>query len=563
MKTMLEAGIRQAATVLLESAIRIAPAGTRDWGRAMRGELDYVESPWQGTLWALGGTSVLVKQTLISLVMPGRGGESLVPDGGLFAKSATLRKAALSIAGAFVLSALLFFAAPPFRQAFQVALRPWSFLYRAVSGNLEPGYEALARRAEARRDPEGLAFCAVRLRDSQKSARLAEEALRLDPNLIWVYAVVAMRHPELAQARAWLTQLVRWDSQNAFFYLLSAEATERAHFQRGEWTPAADEQKQAWQSAMAAAFQCSKFDDYSERVTELNRHVVPRYAFYDPYEVDTRAGINAPIFLFDNSERYAQWLLHDGEGLEKSGNREAARDKYWAVARFGQMLDAQGRNGFEHLAGTGLQAMAYQRLQASSEREGQAQEAALFAYLAAKFDVASGKHPGYPRESAFGRKTAERNAAVVEISGLMILVFCGFVVIAAAILIAGSRRGAGAAAERAKPVATIVLLASAVGLLFSSVTLYLTYRPYWYIFQTAIQNGGGVETRDLQEFLSSTQMLHGFSPRGYIVFLNALLYSGSPSFLFYVWTGVTLLGVFGLALILLRRVRGRPHVNPP
>jgi hypothetical protein len=550
---MLEMQLRQAATVLLESAIRIAPPEARDWGRAMMGELDYVKGSWAAVMWALGGASVLAKQALAFLLIPGRRGQGIVPDGGIFAKSATLRSAALALGGAFVLTGLLFFAAPPFRQAFGVALRPWLQLYRFASRNLDPGLDALAKRAEAQHDPEGLAFCALRFQDPLKSARRVEQAVRLDPNLIWVYAIVAMRHPELPQARPWVDQLVRWDPQNAFFYLISADSIERAQYRRGEWRPPTEEQMQAWQTAMAAAFRCSKFDDFSDRVTALNRRVVPHYAFYDPYEVDSRAEINAPLFIFDGSERYAKSLLRDGDELEKRGNRSGARDKYWVVARFGQMLDSQGRTGFEHLTGTGLQAMAYQRLQASSESEGHPQEAALFGYLAAKFDVVSGQRPGFPRESAFGRKTAERNAAVVGISGLMILVFFAFVVIATAILIAGIRRGAGAVAQRAKPVAAIVILTSAVGLLFSSVTLYLTYRPYWYIFQTAIQNGGGVDTRDLQEFLSSTQMLPGFSPRGYVVFSNALLYSGSPSFLFYVWAGVTLLGLIGLVLILLRR----------
>jgi hypothetical protein len=43
--------------------------------------------------------------------------------------------------------------------------------------------------------------------------------------------------------------------------------------------------------------------------------------------------------------------------------------------------------------------------------------------------------------------------------------------------------------------------------------------------------------------------------------LDSLLYSGSPSFLFYVWAGVTLLGVIGVALILLRHFLGRPRAN--
>ena len=55
-------------------------------------------------------------------------------------------------------------------------------------------------------------------------------------------------------------------------------------------------------------------------------------------------------------------------------------------------------------------------------------------------------------------------------------------------------------------------------------------------------------------------MLSDVPPRVYVL-LDALLYSGSPSFLFYVWTGVTLLGVIGLALILLRHFLARPRVS--
>ena len=233
------------------------------------------------------------------------------------------------------------------------------------------------------------------------------------------------------------------------------------------------------------------------------------------------------------------------------------------MARFGQLIDSQGRTDLEHWMGTSLQAMAYKQLQASSEKEGNQAEAALFGLSRGKVRSRQGKHAGFPGESAFGLETSRRNAAVVEISGLMILIFSGLLVIATSILIAASRGGARPAAERAKPVATMVVLTSAVGLLFSSVTLYLTYRPYWYIFQSAIRNGDRVPTSDLRYFLHDFPMLPGVSPRGYIELLNALLYSGSPSFLFYVWTGVTLLGVSGLALILLRHLLGRPHAHAP
>ncbi len=555
--------LRQAAAALLESAIRIAPPDSRDWGRAMMGELPYVEGSWAGTLWALGGSSVLAKQALASLLIPGRRGKGIVPDGGLFAKSATLRKSALAIGAACVLVAFLFFAAPPFRQAFRVALTPWYHMVQIASRSPEPGFETLARRAEARHDPEGVAFCAVRIQDSRESARLAEEAVVLDPNLLWVYAVVALRNPGLSETSPWMDQLERWDAQNALFHLITAESIERAHFRRGVWTPATQEQDLAWQSAMAAAFQSPEFDDYFDRIAQLNRRVVPRYSFYDPYEVESREQIDLPVHAFQNSERFAKSLLKSGAVMEAKGDRKMGRDKYWTVARFGQLLDSQGRTGMEHGMGTTLQAMAYKQLQGSFAEEGNTAEAALFAYLGAKFDPVKGEHAGFSGDSAFGVETSERNAAVVQIAGLMILVFCGLMLIASILLIAGSRRGARLAAKRAKPVATMVVLSSGVGLLFSSITLYLTYRPYWYLFQSAILSGDGVGSSDFRYFLNFTPALPGVSPRGYHVLANALLYSGSPSFLFYVWAGVTLLGVIGLVLILLRRFLGRPNEHAP
>lgn len=557
---MLETHVRQAATVLLETAIRVAPPHTRDWGAAMRGELNYVEGSWAGTMWALGGASVMLKQAVVSLMVPGRGA-IVVPDGGLFAKNVFFRRAALAAGGACILAALLFFAAPPFRQAFAVAMKPWSLIYQVATGNLQPGIQALAKRAETERDAEGLAFCAVRLQEARESVRLAEEAVHIDPSLTWIYALVAPRSPELLETGRWLEKLRQWDPRNALFPLIIAQWIVRTQFPQGVWTPPDQKpdqkQEQAWQSAMAAAFQSPKFDDYQDRLAELNRKVVHRYRFDDPYEVESRSDPGLPSPVMEASERYALSLIRDGRELEARGDWTGAREKYWTVARFGQLVDSQGHTWLEHWSATYLQHLAYKPLKALSEKQGDAVDAALFGYLAAKFDPFTGVYARGQGESAFGLSISRRNAAVVEIAGLMILVFCGLIVIAAAILIAARRRGARPATRRAVPMATIVVTSSAVGLLFSSVTLYLTYRPYWYIFQSARLNGQSVQTRDLSEFLNSTQMLPGMSPHLFQTLLEALLYSGSPSFLFYVWTGVTLLAVSGLVLIVLRGLRSR------
>jgi hypothetical protein len=554
--TVLETGIRQAATVLLESAIRIAPPKAREWGLAMRGELDQVESPWAGTMWALGGTSVMVKQSLISLVTP----SGIVADGGLFAKSPTLRRAATALSGACVLAALLFFASPPFRQAFDVAIKPWLSIVHATSTDPQAAFTAIAQKAQAWNDAEGLALCAVRIQDPKRSASLAKAAVSLDPKLLWIYAPIAMRapgNPNIAEA---LKSLQRVDAQNSLFPILDAEAVAQKIRREQPLSPHDPLLQDAWRKQMAMAFESSKFDDYSDRVAQLNRTVLPRYGFNDPYEVETREG-DPPQFLLENTKGYAETLLAEGDQHDAPGGRLASLDAYWAVARFGQMLDSQAQTAFEHSIGTSLQSLAYRRLQKSAALEGDQERAALFGYLAEKFDGVGGVGADTAKEPEFGRETALRNAAVVEVSGLMIALFTIFAAIAGTILAFASRRKSGEA-QRAKPVAVMVLLTSALGVFFSSVTLYLTYRPYWYIFQTALASGKGVQTRDLQELLNFTQVLPGVSQR-LTTLLATLAYSGSPGLLFYVWAGVILFAVIGLSLILLRHFLGQTRAGPP
>lgn len=558
---MLEAQVRETATTILKYAIRLAPPDTRDWGQAMMSELGYVKGDWEGALWALGSSGVLARQTLVSALVPGSHG--YVPDGGLFAKSASVRKAALAIGGGCVLVALLFFASPPFRQAFQVALASWSPAGRPAAAKFQRGLADIARRAEAQHDAEGLAFCAVRTDDSRASVRLAEEAVRLDPNLIWVYAIVSMRHPGLPSTETWIGKLLGWDPHNALLYLIKAESAAGDAERRGGAWPRSKEQEQAWQKAMTAAFQSPQFDDYLDRVAPITRRAVARYGFYHPYEVTSRDQTDLPVQTFENSENYARLLLQSGAALEANGERKGARDRYWTVAHFGQVIDSYARTDLERRMGASLQVMAYRQLQTSFQKQGNQAEAALFGYLAAKFEPVKAEPAMFPTAATFGRETSERNAAVVGISGLMIVVFCGLALVAALILMAGSRRSAGIAARRAQPIATIVILASAVGLLFSAVTLYLTYRPYWYILHSATLSGGTVPSNDLRYFLNYTPTIRDMSPRANHVWLEALVYSGAPSFLFYVWAGVTLLGAIGLALIVVRRFRGPPPANSP
>jgi hypothetical protein len=522
----------------------------------MLGELGQVEGRWAVAMWAMGGASVLARSALISFFIPGRGGQNLVPGGGLLAKSFPLRKVTLVACGVFVLGALLFFLAPPFRQGVRISLAAWQDLLIVSGPEKQGSLVAIAKRAEEERDAEGLAFAAARLRNPAESARLAERAVQLDPNLIWIYGVVAVRHPALPEIPRWVSELKRWDPQNALFDLITAESIDLEHVNRAGKLSVLESQKQkeddpAWQNAMAAAFASPKLDDYLDRLGELDRRVISRYRFDDPHELlwGERAGL--PTYAYSDSQRYAQSLLQSGHELEMRGDRKGALEKYWAVARFGQVMDVQARSRIGPWSGTALQAMAYERLKALSEKEGNASEAAHFGYLAAKFDPNAAATLKLYEDRFFGWQVTARNAAVLQVASLLLLIFSGVMVVSAMGLAVASRKGDRPETQRSKSVATGVLLAGALGFLLSTATIYLTYRPYWYIFQHEILKGDRSHAGDLRDFLWATQ--GGPAARFYGLV--------TAKFPLYFWMGVILLGVIGLVLILLRHFLGRPPAN--
>jgi hypothetical protein len=571
--------LRQAAALLLEYAIRIAPPESREWGQAMRGELSFVEGHWAALAWAFGGARVMAKHALISLLIPGRRGQAILFDGGLFARNVSVRKALQVTAAGLTLATLLFLAAPPFRQAVGVSLAAWNELLHITGRNGQSRLEALAIQAEGRRDPEGLVFAAARLTDARESSRLVTEAVQLNPDFDWAYAVVAVRHPEIPEVLEWVPQLARPDPQNALLHIISAESFDIAEgtkpSRRPYWEPR--EANPAWQSAMAAAFASPKFDDYLDRLRALDADVLRRYGFTDPYSVLAGEEEGLPSYAFWDCSTFAKSILQSGKDLEARGDRSGAVEKYWSVARFGQVIDSQARTDSERLLGLRLQAGAYNELRDFSTKGGNANEAALFAYLAATFGqpMESLRHGGTsiqpgatghgvsgrnsesgslakPGERwVFGAYVSGRNALVLQVSSLIMVILCALLLVAASVLIAGIRQGGSSGAARNHPWATVLALISAVGLLLSSATIYLTYRPYWYIFQRAILDGDRSQARDLREFLSAIQFPPGFdlgrSPR----FDVPLCF----------WAGVTLLAVAGLVIILLRHFPSRPEAN--
>ena len=167
--------------------------------------------------------------------------------------------------------------------------------------------------------------------------------------------------------------------------------------------------------------------------------------------------------------------FNPGKNLEAKGDKKNAVEKYWDVARFGQMVDSHSRADMNRWMSRTLQSMAYQQLQAVCEKDGDHTEAAHFAYLATMFDPSRGLPERVVREMG-AQDVAQWNALEVSASGLLMFIFAGCLVIAASILIL-RRQGTGPNDLR-QASGCEARFDLRRGFVLSSAMLYVTYHPY-------------------------------------------------------------------------------------
>ncbi|MCU1316863.1 MAG: hypothetical protein JWN63_2185 [Candidatus Acidoferrum typicum] len=541
---------RRVATLLLRFVIWIAPHDTLDWGHAMLGELNHVRGNWAALIWAIGGAGVLAKHAALAAILPDSHRRTISSAEELFAKEGPMRKTTLSASVTCAAASLLFFLAPVFRQAFHVSLAQWHDVLhiRLTLGCQEsdPELEALARKAEQNHDAEGLAFAAIRHWNESESARLADKAVHLDPKLTWIYAVIAVQYSSPSEIDRWVPELEQWDSQNALPHFIVAEKIDIDQIVREKIPHRLEDQPPAWQDAMAAAFQSPKIDNYLGRLKELDRRVLLRYHVDDPFQIlgiDRWYGL--PSYTAWDTSRYAKSLLESGQALEARGNRKGAFEKYWTVARFGQMIGPSG--GF--FVRRELQE-AYKRLGALSEKEGNKIEAAFYSSLANQTDIAQQEERIALSKRFNGSDVSHWNAFLVRLSGVMILFSGGLLTICAfAVIVRG--RFLRLSSLRPSRLTLALGFGAGIGALISSAMLYISYRPYTEILRRFILKGDEAGLSELSNFLATTQV-----PLGAQGFIHVW------EFVFYFWFGVVLLCIFALLVAVLLRFQHRTRANP-
>lgn len=243
--------------------------------------------------------------------------------------------------------------------------------------------------------------------------------------------------------------------------------------------------------------------------------------------------------LFSDTNSFAELVLQEGQKLEASGHPQAAAEKYWLAARFGQIVNSGAHSEYEEWMGSSLQTEAHKRLMAQFERQGKQQEAALMSYLIDQFGRAEEKRQARFHRFFTGHDIASRDAAVVRGSGMMIVAFGGLLVILASAVLA-RRLQRQPVSPRANQLISRVGFSTALGLLLSAVRLFATYRPYRNILDQIIRTGDERQVSELTSFLMRPHSLPG-------------TWGTKLNFTVDFWAAVTWICAISLVVVLLPR----------
>ena len=272
-----------------------------------------------------------------------------------------------------------------------------------------------------------------------------------------------------------------------------------------------------------------------------------------------------PPYAVADSYRYSKLAIASGESLEARGNTKEAIEKYLQVAHFVHMVDVF--NDYPLFVDR-IMPNVYTHLAAAYTKMGSGPQSRYFAALASNAEHELGQRRLQWRSEMENQRSiygvTPWNALVVEISDAAMLL-SGFLLLFAFMAVLAKSRSLKPQKLRMGTVTTGVGFLGAVGLLVSSVTLYVVYRPYASIYTRFLRTGDASQLKILRDFLEITRtpigtQIYRFTagPHGPALFEP---YISVHAFTFYFWLAVTVVGVATLAVLggrhLLRRFRPR------
>lgn len=221
--------------------------------------------------------------------------------------------------------------------------------------------DAWAKHGEETRDADALAFAALHTEDVAKRERYADEAVRLDGKLGWIYIDQALKYPRNPRPLEYARKLQAYDPQNALGYLCEADVL------RGNMAVTEPLEKRAerrdWIAAMEKAFAAPKYDGYILQDFDFHRRFLHAHKIDRP-ELMILYMVAAPIPNLLNIRQYFDLVIRKlGPEAEKAGKNDEALRMYWSIAHFGDRMQLGSATWIEQLIGAAAQRSAYQKLE--------------------------------------------------------------------------------------------------------------------------------------------------------------------------------------------------------
>jgi hypothetical protein len=406
--------------------VRLWPADSRDWALAMQAELPQMESTQQSLQWLAGGIMSLGKAWWNHVVYGWNENEkepSAVRTPG---------PVALTLA---VIAIVAFFAMPSVHRGFRATTDSW----RLYSDGNVAEYQRLTKEAEANHDAKMLAFLSPRMGSLNGNARLANEAVEMDPSLSWILIRGGNAwyvYNSVPQKYHWMQTLEASDPDNAVPYLSEAGVRQSEIWRQSNYQAPKESitNDSVWRTAMEKAFAASRYDTYYDRAMELQQSVLNAHNLRQPEDVVRGIVEYYPSGLGD-AQKYSALLLDQAKVAQAKGDTATASRLGWSVAQFAERVRGNSHNEWARGTANAMLQSAYEFLQPLEAAAGHAEVVKM---MAIEKDAYARRITGNQRiREPYFRRSLDATGIALHSAGLGVIAFGGMVIFAGLFLLSG------------------------------------------------------------------------------------------------------------------------------
>jgi len=439
--------------------------------------------------WALGGVMLFTRAWLDHLLRSWNRPAGIPETGPLATLAESARRVPRTprfVTALLLLASLAILMVPDAREAMRASFEAWT----RSRWEMRAATLAQVRQAtERNRDAQAMALIALVSQDRAERIRMAEEAVRLDPSLTWIYAEVWTQDNRTSCCHsflplAWIEALEKWDPENAVPRLIAADqaltqfdADWTKNGYRGWYENSAEKYLKGnaqWLAAMDFAFQAPKYESYYRNRWELYRDVSRRYGFRDT-GMAHEVLLLLPLNRIEDAEVYSSILLERGEEAEKAGRKQEAEKLYSRPLRVSELMGAQSHADYERNAWARIALGAMTRLEPLLAKSGRNAEAAS---LRSRIEATqAGFLPPSPEREWAWSETGWEGLTIRFLTAAVLLLFALSVASLWAINI--GRR----AESRGRAFWSIGVDLCPILLLVASAGLYVAYRPVGLVYE--------------------------------------------------------------------------------